>query len=297
MALLISCETAGNQSVDQIEGLNVSEQNPSAGSYQHCRRLCELQQRPGVADCQDGEIAKQLADALSAPLIRHDYPLCLIDVTLPVGHRNLFGVPGCCDLPDPQDGLVPEFHDPLAQDFNALSSVAFGKDVQHGSMHGSQEPVDQTWSPQQQAFLIQSIYQSYRQRLESQLSALIDNDSPVLHLSVRTFPGKRNGEPYRTDVGLLYDTKRALESALCYDWVYECYEETINLKLRRNYPRRGSAESITKAMRRLFGELQYLGVEVWLNQSWAGRDSVRRQEALAALGTSLQAVWQAYYSV
>lgn len=297
MALLVSCETAGNQSVDEIEGLNAAEQNPSAGSYQHCQRLRELTGTPGATEWPDGEIANQLADALSAPLVPHTYPLCLIDVTLPLGHRNLFGVPGCCDLPDPQDGLLPDFHDPPAQDYQTLSSVAFGTDVQGGEGQGSHEQLDETWSPEQREFLIQTVYQPYRQRLENQLQALIDKNSPVLHLSVRTFPGKRDGKPYRTDVGLLYDTKRALESAVCHDWVYECYEETINLKLRRNYPRRGSAESITKAMRRLFDEQQYLGVEVWLNQSWAGRCSTRRQEALAALAKSLQAVWQTYYSV
>jgi hypothetical protein len=88
----------------------------------------------------------------------------------------------------------------------------------------------------------------------------------------------------------LYDPSRDEEVDLCLDWIDEMYDVIPMLRVRRNYPRRGTTDSITKSMRSEFSDRSYLGIEVLLNRAWAGRPLAIRDETVDAMCGCLQRV-------
>ena len=71
----------------------------------------------------------------------------------------------------------------------------------------------------------------------------------VVHLSIGTFDLlSKKGKLQRADIGLLYDPAVDEEVDLCIDWFNSMYDDVPMLRVRRNYPRRGTADNITKAM-------------------------------------------------
>ena len=114
--------------------------------------------------------------------------------------------------------------------------------------------------------------------------------SHVVHLSVRTFDLRFRGKTRRADAGLLYDPARADEVDICLDWIDEMYDAVPMLRVRRNYPRRGTSDSITKAMRAEFADQNYIGIELLLNRAWAGRKLAVRDQVIDGICWALQAI-------
>ncbi|QDT13061.1 N-formylglutamate amidohydrolase [Planctomycetes bacterium K23_9] len=151
--------------------------------------------------------------------------------------------------------------------------------------------------------LINDYYLPYRSAVKHSLRQMMRRHRYVVHLSVRTFDllGPKQ-KRRRADVGLLYDPACDDESDLSADWAEELYFEADMLKIRRNYPRRGTVESLTKAMRSEFQGQQtgparntnqtYLGIEILLNRAWAGRAIQVRDTAIDQLCDTLRAALQ-----
>jgi hypothetical protein len=94
------------------------------------------------------------------------------------------------------------------------------------------------------------------------------------------------------DVGLLFDPRRPLEARLCGAWREALQALEPGLRVRRNYPYRGSADGLTTWLRGRFPARQYLGIEVEVNQRFP-RGSARRWQALrASLTVSLRQALQ-----
>ena len=70
------------------------------------------------------------------------------------------------------------------------------------------------------------------------------------------------------------------------------YFEAEMLKVRRNYPRRGTVDSLTKALRSEFDGQYYIGIEILVNQAWSLRKGSLRNEAIDRMCGSIQAVLQ-----
>lgn len=136
--------------------------------------------------------------------------------------------------------------------------------------------------------IIEEIHLPYRNRVQQQITAMLASWSYVVHLSVRTYDAKTNGGDWRRgDVGLLYDPSRPDEVDWCLDLIEELYESLPVLKVRRNHPRRGTNDSLTKSMRSLFPADVYLGIEMTLNRSWVARPVVRREKVLDRMGLAI----------
>ncbi len=119
----------------------------------------------------------------------------------------------------------------------------------------------------------------------------------VVHLSVRTFELRNHqGKLRRADVGMLYDPSVDDEIDLCLDWLDAMYEEVPMLRARRNYPRRGTTDSITKTMRGEFSANSYLGIELLLNRAWAARPVATRDHAIDGICRSLKSILSASHS-
>ncbi len=141
--------------------------------------------------------------------------------------------------------------------------------------------------------LIDQYYEPYRHTIRNRLSRMCRQYTYTLHVSVRTFDAlDGNGKHRRADVGLLYDPSVRDEADLCADWAEELYFEAEMLRVRRNYPRRGTIDSLTKSMRTHFAGQSYLGVEILLNRSWASRSVGIRDIAIDRLSETLATVMQ-----
>lgn len=139
--------------------------------------------------------------------------------------------------------------------------------------------------------ILEEIYHPFRRQVRRRLSDMLLQHPYVVHISVRTFePRTDAGQWRRGDVGLAYDPAREDEVDWCLDLIDEMWEATPELKIRRNYPRRGTQDSLTRTMRRHFEELNYLGIELMLNRAWASRGVSLRDEALIALAEAIGTV-------
>ena len=166
-------------------------------------------------------------------------------------------------------------------------------DVTRSSRHRHVFPsTTRRWTVEKRQQLINDIHQPYRDQIEHVLGQIIARFGFVVHLSVRSFPLRNGNKINRTDVGLLYNPSCEDEVDFCLDWIDEIYDIVPNVRVRRNYPRRGTTESLITAMRSRFtppGDMQgkYIGIEMMLNQAWASRDVRLRHEAISGLCTSL----------
>lgn len=139
--------------------------------------------------------------------------------------------------------------------------------------------------------ILDEIYRPYRRQVRRHLRQALLRSSYVVHLSIRTFePKAPDGHWRRGDVGLLYDPARPDEADWCIDLADELWDAVPELKVRRNYPFRGTNDSLTKTMRRQFADQAYVGVELVLNRSWMARSVTLRDQALAGLGEAIAAV-------
>lgn len=141
--------------------------------------------------------------------------------------------------------------------------------------------------------LVEQVHDGYRQRVRAAVGTLLAAHGYAIHLSVRSFNSRSRGKPRRADVSLHYDPSRAGEVAFCLDWIDEMWHRAPMLRVRRNYPRRGAGESLTGQLRAHFAGQTYLGIEVWLNRAWAGREVRLRDEAIDGMSESLHALLSA----
>ncbi|MGB7344085.1 MAG: N-formylglutamate amidohydrolase [Pirellulaceae bacterium] len=179
---------------------------------------------------------------------------------------------------------------PLIQYQFALDAIDVTRSLRHPKLFSK---ASRSLSSLDRQRLIDEFYVPYREAIKNTVAQLLQRYTYVLHLSVRSFdligPKKKRR---RADVGLLYDPSSSDEVDLCADWLYELYYEAEMLKVRRNYPRRGTADSLTKAMRAEFSGQSYLGIELLLNRAWAGRPIQVRDEAIDHLCDTLRTTMQ-----
>ncbi len=109
-------------------------------------------------------------------------------------------------------------------------------------------------------------YLPYRERGESLVADAVASGARVIHLSSHSFTPELDGEVRNADVGLLYDPARPGEVALCTELQAALAARTPQLKVRRNYPYRGTADGFCTWLRRRFPPERYIGIELEINQ-------------------------------
>lgn len=125
-------------------------------------------------------------------------------------------------------------------------------------------------------------YLPYRRAVEAAARAA----GPVVHVSVHSFTPRLAGQVRQADVGLLYDPARARERALCAAWKGALEERAPTLRVRRNYPYRGTADGFGTYLRRRLPANRYACVELEVNQALLG-DRTSGARASRAIVTSL----------
>lgn len=176
---------------------------------------------------------------------------------------------------------------PLIANEHPIELIDVTRSLPHRKVHSK---LTKTLSSSQRERLVSEIYDPYIQHVRASIASLMSQDGFLIHLSVRSFNLKNRGKIRRTDVGLLYDPSRGDEVDLCLDWIDEMWERAPMLRVRRNYPRRGTSEGLTRRFRREFATRDYLGIEIWLNRAWARRPVALRDEAIDGIADSLRVI-------
>lgn len=134
-------------------------------------------------------------------------------------------------------------------------------------------------------------YLPYRGQVESHVARAIAKGRRVVHIASHSFTPVLDGEVRDADIGLLYDPQRPGELALCLAWQAALKRAAPGLRVRRNYPYRGTSDGLTVHLRRRFAKQAYAGIELEINQrrvapgSAAWRDL--RRNLVAALSEAL----------
>lgn len=121
----------------------------------------------------------------------------------------------------------------------------------------------------EQQRLLQQYYHPFRQAVESEVAARLAAGEGLLHLAVHSFTPVLRGVVRSAEIGLLYDPASPGEQRFCLQWQGALRQRAPQLRVRRNYPYRGSSDSVGKALRRQFGRERYLGIELEVNQGLA----------------------------
>jgi predicted N-formylglutamate amidohydrolase len=122
--------------------------------------------------------------------------------------------------------------------------------------------------------LVESVHRPFRRDVAEAIRGIIDQGERVVHLSVHTFTPVLKGQQRNADVGLLYDPARAGEKEFVRRWQLAFPGE---LRVRRNYPYRGIADGHTTALRRVFPNENYIGVELEVNQAISQQTQMAKQ--------------------
>ncbi len=140
-------------------------------------------------------------------------------------------------------------------------------------------PLTRALPAAQRALILQRHYFPHRQRIEHWIAARIRGGHTVVHIAVHSFTAVLDGRRRDADIGLLYDPARPLEASICRHW-QTALQQRGTLRVRRNYPYRGTSDGLTRHLRERFPPHAYAGIELEINQETLTR---RRAAVIAAL--------------
>jgi predicted N-formylglutamate amidohydrolase len=121
-------------------------------------------------------------------------------------------------------------------------------------------------APGVRARIIAVHYLPYRRRVEDLVAGYMAAGCRVLHISSHSFTPELHGQRRTADIGLLYDPVRRGEARLCARWKAALGSRAPGLRVRRNYPYRGSGVGLAAHLRRRWPAARYLGIELEINQ-------------------------------
>ncbi len=117
--------------------------------------------------------------------------------------------------------------------------------------------------------LLKAYYHPHRGAVEAVVKSALRTHARVVHVGVHTFTPVLNGKKRTTDVGLLYDPARKAEADFCEVWLHALHWEAPLLRVKKNYPYKGSSDGLTTALRKKFAASRYVGIEIEVNQALA----------------------------
>jgi len=121
-------------------------------------------------------------------------------------------------------------------------------------------------SPKERELLLNRYYTPYHQEIHSILQSNRSSKLFTIHFSIHSFTPVLNNKIRHADLGLLYDPSRTIEQAVA-EQLKECIHEKIpELRIRKNYPYKGISDGLTSAMRKVYDQSLYCGIEIEINQ-------------------------------
>ena len=140
----------------------------------------------------------------------------------------------------------------------------------------------QLLSDEQKDLILQEYYHPYRTAVEEYIR---NSSEVILHLSIHTFTPHWNEFERRVDLGLLFDPERANETTFCEGYRDRLQESLPAMNIEFNEPYKGIDDGFTTFLRTQFANDRYLGIEIEINQKYAGTETLNgiAKELLASL--------------
>lgn len=108
-------------------------------------------------------------------------------------------------------------------------------------------------------------WSEYRAAIEKFVKANAKNE--IVHLGIHSFTPELNGKVRNTDIGILYDPSRPKECELAQVIKAEIKRLHPEMKVRFNYPYKGTSDGLTTTLRKKIGP-RYAGLEIEINQKF-----------------------------
>lgn len=108
-------------------------------------------------------------------------------------------------------------------------------------------------------------WNEYRTAIEKFVK--VNAKKEIVHLGIHSFTPTLNGKVRNTDIGILYDPARPQERAYAQVIKDEIKRLFPAMKVRFNYPYKGSSDGLTTTLRKKFGP-RYVGIEIEINQKF-----------------------------
>ena len=113
-------------------------------------------------------------------------------------------------------------------------------------------------------------YWPYRNAVVGTVDEAVAAGRAVLHVSSHSFTPVLRGEVRNCDLGFLYDPARRFEVRFIEAWHDAVRAAAPEIRVRRNYPYRGTSDALVTHLRRRHGAACYGGVELEVNQRHVG---------------------------
>lgn len=133
--------------------------------------------------------------------------------------------------------------------------------------------------------LYEKYYLPYRDAVEKEIRRRLGRGESVFHLSVHSFTPELRGVTRNADVGLLFDPSFRREKNRAAALRRRLKEKAPDLRIRYNYPYKGTMDGFTTYLRRELRRFDYVSLEIEINQRFyfEGAGSLGRiAETLAA---------------
>ena len=117
-------------------------------------------------------------------------------------------------------------------------------------------------------------WKEYRAAIENFVESALKSKSKtaqsepaIVHLGIHSFTPVLNGKVRCTDIGILYDPSRPQERAYANVIKDEIKRLYPAMKVRFNYPYKGTSDGLTTTLRKKIGP-RYVGIEIEINQKF-----------------------------
>ena len=122
--------------------------------------------------------------------------------------------------------------------------------------------------PSVKQFLLNKYYRPYRNAVTDWIKRETEAKNEVAHFSIHSFTPVWEGEKRLTDIGILFDPKRRLESKIALELTEKLRELAPLLTIDLNEPYKGTDDGFTTWLRKKFGVKSYSGIEIEVNQKF-----------------------------
>ncbi|KAF0191190.1 MAG: N-formylglutamate amidohydrolase [Gammaproteobacteria bacterium] len=141
--------------------------------------------------------------------------------------------------------------------------VDLNRSPHHRQLFSSQTRV---LDPASRTAVLARYYSPYRGAVEKRIVQMIARGRSVVHVSAHSFTPVFDSKTRMADIGLLYDPARRGERLFCTRFQDALSDFAPTLRVRRNYPYKGTADGFTTYLRKIFSGTHYAGIELEVNQ-------------------------------
>jgi predicted N-formylglutamate amidohydrolase len=130
--------------------------------------------------------------------------------------------------------------------------------------------------------ILERYWWPHRRDVEALIGKHLTAGARVLHVAVHSFTPVIDGVERNADIGLLYDSRRAAEGALCKRWQQLLQTADGGVRVRRNFPYIGATDGFPTWLRRRHSKGRYAGIELEVNQGYFDKAGVPAVHRLVA---------------